>query len=125
MGYLLRAECSCGYQHENIYMGGGIKNHEFSCEAPFYCEHCSKIKLRNLIKKRPKCQKCKEQGTQIHHLTYERVGNEKLTDLVLLCDKCHMDVHTILYDGSFNNIHTTYEDMVSEEIERLMENDKI
>lgn len=61
MGQVLRAECSCGYQHNEIFMGGGRMNHEFNCEAPFYCEECSKIKLRNLIKKRPKCEKCKEE----------------------------------------------------------------
>lgn len=26
---------------------------------------------------------------QVHHLTYERLGNERLTDLMVLCEGCH------------------------------------
>lgn len=29
------------------------------------------------------------QGYEIHHLTYKRVGNEKMDDLVCLCRNCH------------------------------------
>jgi hypothetical protein len=61
MGYVIQPQCTCGYQHKQIFMGGGIKNYETSCEVPFYCEECSKIKTRNLFKKRPKCKKCKDE----------------------------------------------------------------
>lgn len=40
------------------------------------------------------CQGCMDvDGTQVHHLTYDRVGRELLTDLVLLCDACHKNAH--------------------------------
>ena len=40
------------------------------------------------------CQGCMEaQGTQVHHLTYDRVCRELLTDLALLCDACHENAH--------------------------------
>lgn len=26
---------------------------------------------------------------QVHHRTYQHLGNEQLTDLILLCDRCH------------------------------------
>jgi 5-methylcytosine-specific restriction endonuclease McrA len=29
----------------------------------------------------------------VHHLTYERIGREKLNDLRCLCEKCHKIVH--------------------------------
>jgi hypothetical protein len=37
-----------------------------------------------------KCERCKT-GPQdaVHHLTYERVGNELLEDLQAICDPCH------------------------------------
>lgn len=31
--------------------------------------------------------------TQVHHKTYLRFGQEPLTDLVLLCKKCHEQLH--------------------------------
>lgn len=40
------------------------------------------------------CQGC---GTRkqlhLHHKTYERLGRERLTDLIPLCSKCHAEVH--------------------------------
>jgi 5-methylcytosine-specific restriction endonuclease McrA len=32
---------------------------------------------------------------QVHHNTYKRIGNERLNDLVLLCDDCHKEAHRI------------------------------
>ncbi len=40
------------------------------------------------------CEGCGEnKATQAHHLTYERVGDEMLFDLVAVCDACHSKVH--------------------------------
>ena len=43
------------------------------------------------------CEKCSlEPDTdclQVHHLTYERLYNERLEDLILLCDSCHRAEH--------------------------------
>jgi len=38
-----------------------------------------------------KCQKCGATGEelQVHHLTYARLGNEKGSDLIVLCKPCH------------------------------------
>lgn len=43
------------------------------------------------------CQRCLtviplSQAT-IHHRTYKRLGNEKITDLVLYCNSCHATTH--------------------------------
>lgn len=36
---------------------------------------------------------CRE-GLQVHHLTYERLGNEDVAhDIVSLCGKCHKKLH--------------------------------
>lgn len=40
------------------------------------------------------CEGCgTERATQVHHLTYKRVGREMLFDLVAICDGCHEVVH--------------------------------
>lgn len=32
---------------------------------------------------------------ELHHITYERIGNESDTDVVWLCRKCHKLIHSI------------------------------
>lgn len=43
------------------------------------------------------CEECGYQPykpcLQVHHLTYERVGHERLEDLKLLCPRCHKKMH--------------------------------
>lgn len=40
------------------------------------------------------CQECKEcSATEVHHLTYERLGNELLEDLLAVCRSCHLKIH--------------------------------
>ena len=42
-----------------------------------------------------RCSKCGEKDAplDIHHLTYERLGNELVTDLIELCRACHWITH--------------------------------
>lgn len=41
------------------------------------------------------CDGCGEQyrALEVHHLTYERIGEELLTDLVVFCPQCHKKAH--------------------------------
>jgi 5-methylcytosine-specific restriction endonuclease McrA len=40
------------------------------------------------------CEGCREApATQVHHLTYNHVGDELLYELVGICDACHERVH--------------------------------
>lgn len=40
------------------------------------------------------CEHCgKTEKLHVHHKTYARVGNEKLTDLMCLCEYCHNKEH--------------------------------
>jgi len=40
------------------------------------------------------CERCREhKAIHVHHLTYERVGEENLEDLQALCFDCHDDAH--------------------------------
>lgn len=56
-------------------------------------------RLRRLVMARADgvCERCERKAGEwnVHHLTYDRLGCELLTDLVLLCRRCHQDVHGI------------------------------
>lgn len=40
------------------------------------------------------CQGCRQRsGVHVHHLTYDRMGDEMLFDLVLVCRECHEKIH--------------------------------
>jgi len=42
------------------------------------------------------CEFCHSDSKfNFHHKTYERLGNERDTDLVILCDNCHERVHDL------------------------------
>lgn len=38
---------------------------------------------------------CGARATQLHHLTYERLGDELPTDLEPLCERCHRGRHSL------------------------------
>jgi hypothetical protein len=44
----------------------------------------------------PKACMCGEtEGLELHHKTYHRVGEEKLSDLLPLCGNCHAMIHVL------------------------------
>lgn len=45
------------------------------------------------------CQVCGYKQIQLHHITYERLGYEELTDVVPLCQKHHYAVHIWLKEN--------------------------
>jgi 5-methylcytosine-specific restriction endonuclease McrA len=58
------------------------------------------VKRRYLRSARPKdCRICGasrfDARLDLHHRTYERLGRERLSDLVLLCRRCHDAVHAL------------------------------
>jgi 5-methylcytosine-specific restriction endonuclease McrA len=41
-----------------------------------------------------RCELCNSSTRlQVHHRDYSRIGNERLTDLTVLCDECHERHH--------------------------------
>lgn len=53
------------------------------------------LRRKVLARDKGRCQGCLEaDATQVHHLTYDRVGNEMLFDLVAMCKNCHHFVTT-------------------------------
>lgn len=51
---------------------------------------------RKLVLRRAKgmCEICKiKKAKQVHHLNYERLGKERLSDLRAVCWSCHRRIH--------------------------------
>lgn len=72
---------------------------DYSPEYQSYLKSDSWRELRDAVWKRAKsrCEMCgrklaKGEG-QVHHLTYLRFKHERASDLMLLCDSCHKNVH--------------------------------
>jgi len=43
----------------------------------------------------PKCFICwdRKSSLDVHHKSYKNLGNERMEDLIFLCEKCHGDLH--------------------------------
>ena len=49
---------------------------------------------RDFLKRYPLCEFCGiEKSNQVHHKTYESIGNETDKDLMGVCDLCHSHIH--------------------------------
>lgn len=63
-------------------------------------EEWYQLKIDLLNKRGCKCEKCgiKKRPTSlhIHHISYERLFNEKPEDLMILCPICHMKEHGLI-----------------------------
>jgi 5-methylcytosine-specific restriction endonuclease McrA len=52
------------------------------------------ISRKVILRAQGMCEGCRSRpATQAHHLTYERMGDEMLFDLVAVCDACHKKIH--------------------------------
>lgn len=41
------------------------------------------------------CQLCQSKhNIQVHHMTYKRVGNEDIRDVLVVCEDCHVFIHS-------------------------------
>ena len=65
-------------------------------KPPEYDKYIKSAQWRNisdLLKKQAGylCAHCRHSSTtlEVHHLTYERFGHERMSDLVVLCKPCH------------------------------------
>lgn len=56
--------------------------------------HWQDLRYRALLAAEHRCQSC-NRGSQldVHHRTYERLGEERLADLTVLCRSCHTIFH--------------------------------
>jgi len=55
-----------------------------------------KIRAQKIEEADNRCQLCYKLGKlQVHHRTYKRIFNEKLSDLIVLCKNCHKIFHNV------------------------------
>lgn len=56
--------------------------------------HWKALRAQVLMRDHYRCRFCgATSGLEVHHLTYERLGHEALTDLVTACHSCHHRIH--------------------------------
>ena len=78
------------------------KNEHLSKEYLAYIESPIWKELRETVLERDNCRctKCGHKNQlQAHHVTYERLFNEEINDLVTLCKHCHEEAHGIRKPG--------------------------
>lgn len=71
-------------------------------------EHWRQLRQRKLESVNHRCERCGAYskraptgvlgGLDVHHLTYERLRNEPLEDLEVLCVRCHAEEHGLPTD---------------------------
>ena len=60
-------------------------------------DHWKELRKRIHAKYNNKCAICgSSDNLEVHHITYERKGEELDEDLALLCKKCHMTQHKLI-----------------------------
>ncbi len=57
MGYLMSAECRCGFQTE-VPFGAGRSDFRSRCSFPCYCNHCESLVAVNLLAPAASCPSC-------------------------------------------------------------------
>lgn len=59
-------------------------------------DHWKAVRERTMRRDKYRCQRCgSRKSLEVHHLNYDRVGKERLGDLVTLCYRCHRREHEI------------------------------
>lgn len=57
--------------------------------------HWREKRARAMARCGGQCQRCyrRDLGLHVHHMTYDRLGCEAESDLMVLCGLCHREVH--------------------------------
>ena len=76
-------------KHQNPKMDKG------SYTAYLHSKHWKTVRSVSLQNAGYKCQACSTKDTilDVHHNSYDRLGNEDPSDLIVLCRSCHAKVH--------------------------------
>lgn len=83
---------------------GPGRYHEYIQSQDWY-ETCLRYRCSGLPQQ---CYACGDPRSSIYHRTYERLGDERLTDLIPLCDRCRIDTNAI-FKGRRANARQTPE----------------
>ncbi len=80
----------------------GFASYEEYLRAPHWQKVKWLVRMSQRIRKLRKrygglvCEFCKWRGLlQYHHRTYERLGREYVSDIAVICERCHKGVHKL------------------------------
>jgi hypothetical protein len=64
-------------------------------ESYLLTKHWMQLRKTIYNKRNHKCDRCKKEIVhfQLHHITYKRIGKERMSDIRLLCFDCHELIH--------------------------------
>ena len=66
-------------------------------QAYLQSKHWKEVKRKYARTHEYKCYVCgKRRKLHLHHRTYKRLGNERMSDLVYLCEKHHEELHRLV-----------------------------
>ena len=94
-----------------VFKDGKKPTKGFSNKEEYYkSEEWETKRLFALRRAQHRCDKCGSKGPlQVHHLTYDRIYNERPEDLEVLCNKCHEKADREReYDNWYNSAFETY-----------------
>jgi Zn finger protein HypA/HybF involved in hydrogenase expression len=89
MGQILTAICKCGYEKNELLIGGGMFTFMEVCNVVCYCENCKEVETYNairddindttmpLIRNEIRCEKCGNKVTMYGIFTSEDTINDK------------------------------------------------
>lgn len=58
MGSMLKPICACGYESDQIPVGGGMSNFNVFCGFPAICAKCKKVVVLNYLEADHHCPTC-------------------------------------------------------------------
>jgi len=76
MGSILKAQCKCGFELEDIFAGGGMLNFHEICDAPAICLNCNIFLIKNYMKKYSKCPRCQKKVAFYNDLQVQKKVSE-------------------------------------------------
>jgi len=83
--------CIVNYLPDKSYKG----DKPYSYQDYLKTEHWKKVRQEAVNRAGNRCQLCNKPGTlNVHHRTYENIGNELPGDLIALCGGCHANFIT-------------------------------
>lgn len=77
--------------------------------------HWSEVRLHVLRFFAYRCESCgRSESLHVHHKTYERIGNERIRDLQVLCQDCHAVEHEKQHPHRCDSLSREFRSIVSE-----------
>jgi hypothetical protein len=75
---------------DEIFSAPSLPYHEY-----LLTPHWQSVRKAALMKAEYKCQVCSKNGARldVHHNSYENLGKEKESDVIVLCENCHSFFH--------------------------------